>query len=112
MTASNWDKGRSRRLGMTLEQYLNRKAGGERYCVACDDWHPLGSFGRDSSRPEGRALRCKASEARRKQEQARRKPEMPKDALRKDVLHTVYSMLRSRRPHREIEDVIREAVGR
>jgi len=121
--ASNWDKAKARRLGMSLEEYMARKAGGEHHCSACDTWHPEDAFGRDASRPDGRARRCKVTEAARTRERAQRKPEpptttdpttttIPTDPRRLDVLHTVYSMLRGKRPHGEIEDVIREAVGR
>ena len=114
MTLSNWDKCHARRLGITEDEYAAQIDAGNRLCHQCKTWHPAEEFGRDASAPDGRARRCKKTEAARSRERSRRRregtPLRPRE--QPDVLSTVYSMLQARRPHGEIIDVIRETVGR
>ena len=51
-------KNSARIAGLSVGQYVKRCAGREKWCYACKDWHPLSSFGRDSSRGDGRTLLC------------------------------------------------------
>jgi hypothetical protein len=47
------------RLGITAEEYAARRASGEKWCVYCSGWHPVGSFQRDKSRSDGLSNRCR-----------------------------------------------------
>jgi 5-methylcytosine-specific restriction endonuclease McrA len=46
------------RLGISLEDYQGRLVAGEKWCMRCDRWRPLGDFGADRSRGDGRASTC------------------------------------------------------
>src|SRR5690349_2233837 len=49
------------RLGLSLDEYTAKIADGLKWCITCNDWHPVGAFGRDDSRGDGLASRRKAS---------------------------------------------------
>ena len=51
----------ARRLGMTLQQYQQRVASGEKHCSNCQRWHKQSAFGSDRSRGDGLEMSCKES---------------------------------------------------
>lgn len=51
----------ARALGMDLEVYLARLAGGEKWCGACRRWQPVAEFGRDASRGDGLTATCRVA---------------------------------------------------
>lgn len=54
-------------LGVTTEDYLRRRAAGEKWCWGCVIWHPVELFGRDRSRHDGRAGACREFQRERVQ---------------------------------------------
>lgn len=51
----------ARKAGVTLDEYNQRRAGGEKWCNRCSAWHRFSEFGRDVSRWDGLDAACKAS---------------------------------------------------
>lgn len=47
------------RVGMSLEEYQQRQAAGEKWCTACKDWRPIADFHKDASRGDGLKASCK-----------------------------------------------------
>lgn len=47
------------RLGLTLGEYLERRARGEKHCRVCRGWLHISSFGVDASRGDGLASICR-----------------------------------------------------
>lgn len=60
-SADGGRKAAAARHGMTLGQYLDRIASGEKWCGACKEWHPQDSFGNDGSRADGLSTVCLSS---------------------------------------------------
>jgi 5-methylcytosine-specific restriction endonuclease McrA len=54
-------KGVATRLGLTVSEYLDRLARGEKRCTTCRAWHPVSAFGLDRSRTDGLDARCLVS---------------------------------------------------
>lgn len=46
------------RIGVTLQEYDQRRMAGEKWCGSCRSWHPRTAFGSDSSRGDGLASKC------------------------------------------------------
>lgn len=59
------EKTAARRVGLTVDEYRDRIERGQKFCTDCKAWHPLGAFGRDSSRSDGLASRCRESKQAR-----------------------------------------------
>lgn len=47
--------------GLSVDDYLARREGGEKWCTRCKGWHEVGAFGSDKARPDGLAASCRAS---------------------------------------------------
>jgi hypothetical protein len=69
----------ARRIGVPLEAYLARIEAAEKWCDRCKTWRPIGAFGEDRTRGDGRDAKCK--ECRRS-------------------LYRAYYMPKERPPHR------------
>lgn len=55
------DKTAATRLGITVEEYTTFRAEGLKHCMTCRAWLPSAdAFGRDCSRYDNRATRCRA----------------------------------------------------
>lgn len=63
----------ARKAGLSVEDYVKRRNAGEKWCMACKEWHPVSEFGKDSSRYDGLVPLC--NEARRER---RRKNYVPR----------------------------------
>jgi hypothetical protein len=108
-------------IGVPVEEYMARRAAGERRCCDCKDWHHESAFGKDKTGAEGYAHRCKAADSLRQQARVdqRRDQRRTKAATRSrlaspdhtDLLHEIYILAAERR-HADIMDKIRAAVGR
>lgn len=48
----------AQRVGIDIEEYKARVAGGQKWCFQCRSWRVLDDFGQDSTRFDGRAARC------------------------------------------------------
>jgi 5-methylcytosine-specific restriction endonuclease McrA len=46
------------RIGISVEEYRERRAAGLKWCHRCKDWHALNRFGRDASRSDGLTASC------------------------------------------------------
>lgn len=57
-TKSGAQKIASKHLGITLEQYRDRLANGEKWCSRCKSWKPLVEFGLDRTRGDGLDASC------------------------------------------------------
>lgn len=44
--------------GMAYEEYVSRRASGEKFCQVCRVWHPVSEFGKDSTRADGYSALC------------------------------------------------------
>jgi len=57
-----WDewheKSAAARLGIPLDEYIVRRAFGQKWCTRCKDWHDISFFGVDRSRGDGRKPFC------------------------------------------------------
>jgi hypothetical protein len=51
-------KGAARKAGVTFDEYQRRRASGEKWCLRCKAWQPVGQFGLDSSRYDGLSASC------------------------------------------------------
>lgn len=49
------------RLGLTLVEYDQHLAAGEKWCGGCREWHPRSAFATDRSRGDGLMPRCRES---------------------------------------------------
>lgn len=49
------------RVGLGVNEYLDRLNKGHRYCYRCQDWHGADQFGKDASQPDGLARSCRRS---------------------------------------------------
>jgi hypothetical protein len=49
------------RVGLGVNEYIDRVNKGLRYCYRCAGWHPCGEFGKDPSRMDGLARACRSS---------------------------------------------------
>ena len=56
---SRYKQGASR-LGISVEEYQQRVADGQRRCAGCHAWHPVSEFGRDRSTTDGLNRICRA----------------------------------------------------
>jgi len=67
MSGTPWGAAQSAadRLGITLEEYIQRVEGGEKWCVGCRAWQPVDDFGPDSTRSDGRQHTCRAGRVAR-----------------------------------------------
>jgi len=68
-------------LGMSLEDFEAKIAGGEKHCSICRRWHYVSEFGKDASRHDGLAPYCKASRSTRSRARYVRRPR-PKSGRR------------------------------
>lgn len=50
----------AKRTGLTLEQWIAKRAAGQRWCFRCRGWQPSERFSRDRSRRGGLTSSCKA----------------------------------------------------
>lgn len=50
----------ARKVGCTVEEWLARRAGGERWCGKCRTWRPIDDMARDRNRPDGVSCNCRA----------------------------------------------------
>lgn len=50
------------RLGVALAEYLERRAAGQKWCVAHKAWHHCDAFGRDHTRSDGKNPRCRKAD--------------------------------------------------
>jgi hypothetical protein len=48
------------RIGVTLDEYDQRRAAGEKWCTGCKQWHPHVDFNIDRSRGDGLGKWCRA----------------------------------------------------
>lgn len=49
----------AKRLGIPLEEYIAHLTANEKWCRACQDWHPATDFAIDRSRGDGRVTLCR-----------------------------------------------------
>jgi hypothetical protein len=54
-------KSAARRVGISVDAYLDRISRGLSYCWRCSNWHPSSDFNKDSSRWNGLETSCRAS---------------------------------------------------
>jgi hypothetical protein len=54
----------AKRVGLGVNEYLDRVNKGLRYCFRCADWHPVQEFGPDPSRSDGLTRACRVSRNR------------------------------------------------
>lgn len=55
----------AKRLGLTLSEYEQRIAGGEKWCTTCKAWRQRADFVRDASRSDGLKAACRRHRGRR-----------------------------------------------
>lgn len=46
------------RLGMTIDEYLEKRAAGQKWCSGCKSWHPTQDFPRNRNRSDGLNAEC------------------------------------------------------
>ena len=46
-------------IGVTAEEYVRLVAAGQKWCMVCKRWQPVGEFGKDRSRVDGLASGCR-----------------------------------------------------
>lgn len=51
----------AKKIGLPVDEYQRRQAGGEKWCSFCRAWHDRGAFNLDNSRSDGLDARCAAS---------------------------------------------------
>ena len=51
----------ARLLDISIEKYVDMISAGQKWCVACCDWHAVSAFHGDSHKWDGRRNRCKES---------------------------------------------------
>ena len=68
----------AKQSGVELLEYLSLKEKGMKFCWKCREWKPQSSFGRDSSRYDGRDAICKSCRPTR----ARRSRILPRPSQR------------------------------
>jgi hypothetical protein len=61
-------KALAHKSGIPLEAFLDSIEKGLKWCYQCKDFHPVGDFGKDSSRYDGLTARCFASRNARSKE--------------------------------------------
>ena len=49
----------SKKIGITVEEYVAHRNNGEKWCFHCDTWKPSGAFHKDSSRGDGLKAKCR-----------------------------------------------------
>lgn len=52
------------RIGVTLANYDQQRARGQKWCTGCKAWHHTSRFAKDKSRTDGLAARCRESRNR------------------------------------------------
>ncbi len=67
-------KAAARELGISLEEYLARKAGNERYCHECEAWHPV-----DDKDPTAYCVPKKNGKRRRRRKGKGHQPSQPRE---------------------------------
>jgi 5-methylcytosine-specific restriction endonuclease McrA len=67
-------KAAATRTGLGVNEYIDRLNMGLLYCWRCQGWHAADEFGKDSTRPSGRAASCRRSIAAAR---GRKNPERP-----------------------------------
>jgi hypothetical protein len=55
----------ARRLGITVEEYTERRGSGQKWCYACRVWHPYSNFNRNKCASDGLANVCRKVNADR-----------------------------------------------
>jgi len=50
----------AKRLGVSLDEWIDRVGAGLRHCFRCRQWKTVADFSRDASRKDGRTHSCKA----------------------------------------------------
>lgn len=51
----------AKRIGVSPEEYIERRKAGEKWCSHCKAWHLDSAFGKDSARGDGLSASCLAS---------------------------------------------------
>jgi 5-methylcytosine-specific restriction endonuclease McrA len=64
-------KAAATRVGLGVNEYVDRLNAGLLYCWRCQDWHDAEEFGKDASRARGRASSCRKSLSARRKNLAR-----------------------------------------
>lgn len=49
----------AKRVGLSLDEWLDRRERGEKRCFRCQEWKPIEEFAKDVSRKTGRTSSCK-----------------------------------------------------
>jgi hypothetical protein len=49
----------AKRIGVAVDEYVSKRASGEKWCTACKAWHPIAAFRSDKSRADGLASSCR-----------------------------------------------------
>lgn len=62
------------RVGLGINEYIDRLNKGLLYCWRCQDWHDAEEFGKDASRPSGRNPSCRRSKNAAQRKAYTRKP--------------------------------------
>jgi hypothetical protein len=70
-------KREARRRGLSLEEYLARIAGGEKWCTGCKEWHLRSAFTLDNSRSGRLTPECVTFRKRRYQTKRRQEAMIP-----------------------------------
>lgn len=50
----------AKQLGISLEDYLQRRESGQKWCIGCREWHSYDAFAVDRSRSDGLTASCVA----------------------------------------------------
>jgi hypothetical protein len=80
------DKTAARRVGLSLEAYGAKVAGGEKWCTGCKAWHHLAAFPVDRTRGDGRRARCLVAARGRPHGKRDREKDRARAAVRREVL--------------------------
>lgn len=49
----------AKRIGLSVDEYLERQAAGDKWCFACKTWMPIPDFAHDRSRGDGLKASCR-----------------------------------------------------
>lgn len=58
-TKAGAEKVAARKAGLTIEEFRERIASGQKRCTSCDRWRPQSTFSVDASRGDGRDASCR-----------------------------------------------------
>jgi 5-methylcytosine-specific restriction endonuclease McrA len=104
LSDKHWhDKTAAKRLGIALEDYLQRKASGLKHCRRCREWRQVAMFGVDVSRGDGRASICGL--CKRKPRQLKLIPRSPAEYARHRYATDVAFRLRRKLRRRGRQDI-------